>query len=32
MLEADGVVDRIGTDRIHGNLHEAVEAQPADPS
>jgi sulfate permease, SulP family len=30
VLEADGVVDRIGTDHIHGNVHRAVEAQLAD--
>lgn len=27
VLEADGVVQRIGADRIHGNVHRAVEAQ-----
>jgi sulfate permease, SulP family len=27
VLRADGVVDRIGTDHIHGNVHRAVEAQ-----
>ena len=32
VLQADGVVDRIGADHIHGNVHRAVEAQPADPS
>ena len=30
MLEADGVVDRIGADHIHGNVHRAVEAQLAE--
>ena len=30
VLEADGVVDRIGADHIHGNVHRAVEAQLAD--
>ena len=30
VLEADGIVDRIGADRIHGNVHRAVEAQLAD--
>jgi sulfate permease, SulP family len=30
VLQADGVVDRIGTDHIHGNVHRAVEAQLAD--
>jgi SulP family sulfate permease len=29
-LEADGIVERIGADRIHGNVHLAVEAQLAD--
>jgi anti-anti-sigma factor len=27
VLEADGVIDRIGADRIHGNVHRAVEAE-----
>ena len=27
VLRADGFVDRIGPDRIHGNVHRAVEAQ-----
>jgi hypothetical protein len=27
VLEADGVVDRIGADHIHGNVHRAVDAQ-----
>jgi sulfate permease, SulP family len=30
VLEADGIVERIGADRIHGNVHLAVEAQLAD--
>ena len=30
MLEADGVVDRIGADHVHGNVYRAVEAQLAD--
>ena len=30
VLEADGIIDRIGTDHIHGNVHRAVEAQLAD--
>ena len=30
VLEADGVIDRIGADHIHGNVHRAVEAQLAD--
>jgi sulfate permease, SulP family len=29
-LEADGIVDALGADHIHGNVHEAVEAQLAD--
>ena len=29
VLRADGVVDRIGADHIHGNVHRAVEAQLA---
>ena len=29
VLQADGVIDRIGADRIHGNVHRAVEAQLA---
>ena len=27
VLEADGVVDLIGADHIHGNVHRAVEAE-----
>jgi sulfate permease, SulP family len=30
VLQADGVVDRIGADHIHGNVHRAVEAQLAE--
>jgi sulfate permease, SulP family len=30
VLKADGVVDRIGADHIHGNVHRAVEAQLTD--
>jgi sulfate permease, SulP family len=30
VLEADGIVERIGADRIHGNVHLAVEAQLTD--
>jgi SulP family sulfate permease len=30
VLQADGVVDRIGADHIHGSVHRAVEAQLAD--
>jgi hypothetical protein len=29
VLEADGTVDRIGSDHIHGNVHRAVEADLA---
>jgi anti-anti-sigma factor len=29
VLEADGLVERIGADRIHGKVHRAVEAQLA---
>ncbi|MGH3138503.1 MAG: SulP family inorganic anion transporter [Gaiellales bacterium] len=29
VLERDGVIDRIGADHIHGNVHRAVEAQLA---
>jgi SulP family sulfate permease len=30
VLEADGTIDRIGADHIHGNVYLAVEAQLAD--
>jgi sulfate permease, SulP family len=30
VLEADGIIDRIGADHVHGNVHLAVEAQLAD--
>jgi sulfate permease, SulP family len=30
VLKADGIVDRVGADHIHGNVHRAVEAQLAD--
>jgi sulfate permease, SulP family len=30
VLEADGIIGRVGSDRIHGNVHLAVEAQLAD--
>jgi len=30
VLEADGVIDRIGADHLHGNVHRAVEAQLGD--
>jgi hypothetical protein len=26
VLRADGLVDRLGADHIHGNVHRAVEA------
>jgi sulfate permease, SulP family len=32
VLEADGIIDRIGADHIHGNVHRAVEAQLAEAS
>ena len=32
VLQADGVIDRIGADHIHGNVHGAVEAELADLS
>ena len=30
VLEADGFIDRIGPDHVHGNVHRAVEAQLGD--
>jgi SulP family sulfate permease len=30
VLQADGIIDRIGADHIHGNVHRAVEAELAD--
>jgi high affinity sulfate transporter 1 len=30
ILEADGVIERIGAGHVHGNVHRAVEAQLAD--
>jgi len=30
VLEAEGLLDRIGTDHIHGNVHRAVEAELAE--
>ena len=30
VLDADGVVERIGADHIHGNVHTALEAQLAE--
>ena len=27
VLVEDGVLDRLGEDRVHGNVHRAVEAQ-----
>jgi SulP family sulfate permease len=32
VLEADGVIERVGADHVHGNVHRAVEAQLAGPS
>jgi MFS superfamily sulfate permease-like transporter len=29
VLQRDGVIDRIGADHVHGNIHRAVEAQRA---
>ncbi len=29
VLETDGVLDRLGEDHVHGNVHRAVEAQLA---
>jgi high affinity sulfate transporter 1 len=29
VLETDGVLERLGVDRVHGNVHRAVEAQIA---
>jgi hypothetical protein len=29
-MDRDRVIDRIGADRIHGNVHRAVEAMLAD--
>jgi hypothetical protein len=29
-LERDGVIDLIGADHIHGNIHRAVEAEQTD--
>jgi hypothetical protein len=26
VLQVDGLIDRIGSDHIHGNVHRAVEA------
>ena len=30
VFEADGIVERVGPDHVHGNVHRAVEAQLAD--
>ena len=30
VLEADGIIDLIGADHVHGNVHLAVEAHWAD--
>jgi len=27
VLESEGIIDRIGADHVHGNVHRAVEAQ-----
>ena len=32
MLQSEGVLDRIGADHLHGNVHRAVEAQLAETS
>jgi sulfate permease, SulP family len=32
VLQAEGILERIGPDHIHGNVHRAVEAQLADDS
>jgi hypothetical protein len=29
VLQRDGVIERIGADHVHGNIHRAVEAQRA---
>ena len=29
VLQRDGLVERIGADHVHGNIHRAVEAQLA---
>ena len=29
VLERDGVIERIGADMIHGNIHRAVQAEQA---
>jgi sulfate permease, SulP family len=31
VLERDGVLDRIGAENVHGNVHRAVQAQTAPP-
>jgi sulfate permease, SulP family len=30
VLQAEGFLDRIGADHVHGNVHRAVEAQLGD--
>jgi sulfate permease, SulP family len=30
VLEADGIIERLGASHVHGNVHRAVEAQLAD--
>ena len=32
VLQADGVVDRIGPDHIHGNVHRAVQSAIDEPA
>jgi hypothetical protein len=29
ILERDGVIEKLGADMIHGNIHRAVEAEQA---
>ena len=31
VLERERLVERLGSDHIHGNVHRAVEAQKAEP-
>ena len=32
VLRADGIIDRIGVDHLHGNVHRAVHAALGDES
>jgi hypothetical protein len=32
VLEREQLVERLGSDHIHGNVHRAVEAQQAEPA